>query len=82
MSLFNQWRKCAAPGCSRRVKLYYFCCGQHRDLLGLELSQKLQYAWIERTRSPQVFETLKAEALRKWGWQPETLCVGKRPQQS
>jgi len=80
VSLFNQWRKCGAPGCSRRVRIYYFCCAQHRDLLGLQLSGELQFAWRERQFNQDRFESVKAKAFRTWGWEPETLCVGKPPQ--
>lgn len=80
MSLLNEWRKCGAPGCSRRVKIFYFCCGQHRALLGYELSCELQTAWRERRFNQDRFETLKNKAFRTWGWTPETLCVGNKPQ--
>lgn len=77
VSEFNQWRKCGAPGCGRRVKQFYFCCAQHRSLLGLDLSSDLQTRWRERRLNPEEFARVKAKALRAWGWQPETLCVGK-----
>ena len=82
MNLLNDWRRCGAPGCPRRVKTFYFCCGQHRALLGLELSSDLQTRWRERQYNPDEFARVKAQALRKWGWQPETLCVGKPHPQS
>lgn len=80
--MMNEWRNCGAPGCGRRVKYFYFACGQHRALLGLNLSTELQTAWRERTLRPDEFARIKAKAQRAWGWQPETLCVGKHPQRT
>jgi hypothetical protein len=76
-SSLNQWRRCGAPGCARRVKVFYFCCGQHRALLGFDLSSDLQTRWRERQYNPDAFEAAKAKALRKWGWEPTTLSIGK-----
>jgi len=59
------------------VQLFCFCCGQHRALLGFELSSDLQTRWRERQYNPDAFERVKAKALRRWGWQPDTLTVGK-----
>jgi hypothetical protein len=77
MSLMTDWRRCGAPGCARRVKTFYFCCAQHRSLLGYELSVRLQTDWRERTFDPARFERTKGHAFRAWGWQPETLHVGR-----
>lgn len=64
---------CGAPGCARRQPAHYFCCAQHRALLGFELSVRLQTAWRERRFNRDNFETTRAEALRAWGWK-ETTC--------
>lgn len=73
----KQWRNCGAPGCGRRIKAFYFCCGQHRALLGFELSSELQTRWRERQWNHDAFEACKARAMRVWGWEPETLMVKK-----
>jgi hypothetical protein len=70
-------RRCGAPGCARRIGIHYFCCAQHRGLLPFELNVRLQTDWRERRFDQARFETTKARALRAWGWQPETLCIGK-----
>lgn len=70
----RQWRKCGAPGCQRRVTTYYFCCGQHRALLGFVLNADLQSAWIHRATWPDQFKELKAKAFRAWGYEVETMC--------
>jgi hypothetical protein len=77
ISRSEEWRRCGAPGCARRIKTAYFCCGQHRSLLGFELNADLQTAWGERQFDLARFNQLKAKALRAWGWEPETLMVGK-----
>jgi hypothetical protein len=65
------WHKCGAPPCSRRVSSFYFCCGQHRALLGWRLSADLQTAWRERRWRPINYDTTRRLALQAWGWQPE-----------
>ena len=72
-SSLERTHECGVPGCHRRIKAFYFACLQHRQLLGFDLSVRLQTAWIER-RWNTGFEEVKAEALRKWGWKPETPC--------
>jgi len=61
---------CGAPGCTRHIK-YYFCCGQHRALLGFELSADLQTAWRERRFDAERFAAVRARTLEAWGWQAE-----------
>lgn len=75
MSLIDQYHRCGVPGCKRRIILHYFCCGQHRSLLGFDLSVRLQTAWRERGWDPERFERIRAQAYKAWGWQPErTSC--------
>jgi len=62
---------CGAPGCGRRTPAHYFCCAQHRSLLGFELSLRMQTDWRERRWDRQRFERTRAEAYRQWGWTPE-----------
>lgn len=73
IDLLRRWHTCAAPGCRRRIKQWWFACGQHRALLGYVLSCDMQTAWLERSWRPEAFETLKTQALARWGWK-ETPC--------
>lgn len=68
---FDKWHTCGAPGCTRRVKKYYFACGQHRGILGWDLNCRLQTDWRERQFDPDRWERTRTEAFRKWGWKPE-----------
>lgn len=72
--MLKRWHGCQAPGCHRRIREFYFACGQHRALLGYELSCALQTAWLERGWRPaEEFEARKREALARWGWK-DTPC--------
>jgi hypothetical protein len=62
------WHKCGAPPCQRRVNEFHFCCGQHRSLLGWQLSADLQTAWRERQWRRDHFEHTRRRALKAWGW--------------
>jgi hypothetical protein len=75
---FSERRRCGAPGCQRRIFVFYFACAQHRALLGFELNCLVQTAWQERRWRPDHFESMKARAFRVWGWQPETLMIKKQ----
>jgi hypothetical protein len=67
--------RCGSPGCGRFIEVHYFCCGQHRSILGFELNVRLQTDWRERQWDRDRFERTRAEAYRKWGWKPEgTVC--------
>lgn len=68
---YNLRHRCGAPGCTRRVTVHYFCCGQHRSHLGFELNVRLQTAYQERRWDPQRWESTRTEAFRSWGWKPE-----------
>lgn len=63
---------CSAPGCVRWIPLHFFACGQHRTLLGYDLSVRMQTAWQERTWDKERFERTRAEAFRKWQGKPDT----------
>lgn len=65
---------CGSPGCTRRIIKHYFCCGQHRSLLGFDLSVRLQTDWRERQFDPERFARTRAEALKVWGWAPEKMA--------
>lgn len=70
----DTWRKCEAPGCSRRVVQHYYCCFQHGSLLGYDLHCRMQSAWRERRWDRPRFEATRAEALKAWGWKAEASC--------
>lgn len=54
--------------------MHYYYCGQHRSMLGFDLSVRLQTDWRERRWDPQRFERTQREALRALGWTPEAVC--------
>lgn len=68
---YDRWHTCGAPGCTRRLKTWYFACGQHRQILGYDLNVRLQTAWHERRWDPTRFESTRLEAFKAWGWTPE-----------
>lgn len=68
---YNLRHNCGAPTCQRRIATHYFCCGQHRSLLGFELSVRTQTDWRERRWDKARWERTRAEAFRTWGWSPE-----------
>lgn len=69
--LLEVFHQCQAPGCTRRIAMHYFCCGQHRSLLGWVLSCDMQTAWRERAWNRDNYESKRRQALRSWGWTEE-----------
>jgi len=67
----SHWHQCGAPPCTRRVSGFYFCCGQHRSLLGWRLSADMQTAWRERRWNRENYESTRRKALQAWGWTEE-----------
>lgn len=74
LTSLETWHQCGCPVCRRRVQTHYFCCAQHRSLLGYELSVRLQTDWRERRFDRERFERTRAQAYRVWGWKPEAAC--------
>lgn len=65
----NGWLPCRAPRCSKRVRIHYFCCPQHRALLGFELNVRLHTGWLQRSWDPNGFEQVRAESMKVWAEQ-------------